>query len=71
MNIDHHESSNISPLDARPGDHLTFITDETGERFHGLILARELSLAQVRALGYHVRNWREAERVARRLIQRH
>jgi len=38
----------IPSLDARPGDRFTFIAEETGERFEGQILAKELNLAQVR-----------------------
>lgn len=41
-------NTQIQPHDARPGDRFTFIAAETGTHFRGLILARELSLVQVR-----------------------
>lgn len=37
----------VPAADAGPGDTFTFTTDETGERFAGTILARELDLVQV------------------------
>ena len=44
---DNRESRKITTLDARPGDRFTFIAEETGNRFSGLILALEQSLVQV------------------------
>ena len=38
----------IPTLDARPGDRYSFTAAETGDRFGGLVLARERALVQVR-----------------------
>ena len=42
-----HANVKVDVLDAQPGDHFHFIATN-GIRFHGLILARELALVQVR-----------------------
>ena len=44
MNTNH---TQIPTLDALPGDRFTFIAEEIGNRFSGLILALEQSLVQV------------------------